>query len=157
MNFNKSFTTRFWGKVSKTKTCWLWQGAKDRDGYGQIRPNSVVSVVKAHRASFYLFHGQIDEDKFVCHSCDVPSCVNPSHLFLGSNKDNVKDMDTKGRRNPAKNNQLPQTRLTPEKVREIRKLYKETSCTYKKLAVQFEVSQSAIFLIVKKKNWKYIA
>lgn len=102
---------RFWDKVKKTDQCWLWLGGKDKKGYGKFsvgpshkedgtRRNSMVS---AHRFSYELEGGSIPSGPgfhgvCVLHSCDNPSCVRPSHLFLGTNADNVHDMDTKGRR-----------------------------------------------------------
>ena len=102
---------RFFSKVQKTDDCWEWLGAKDRKGYGRFsvgrsknpdgsRRNSMVG---AHRFSFEHFNGPIpDADGYhgmcVLHRCDNPSCVNPDHLFFGTNEDNVHDMDAKGRR-----------------------------------------------------------
>jgi hypothetical protein len=83
--------------------CWEWTGAKNAYGYGRIcvayDPNTrKTSIEDVHRASFKTFNGPIPEGKNVCHSCDNPSCCNPSHLFIGSQKDNMLDMTKKGRR-----------------------------------------------------------
>ena len=107
----KSLQERFMAKVKVTDECWLWTGAKCKKGYGRFsvgrskrsdgtRRNSMVA---AHRQSYQLFVGQIPEGSgfhgtCVLHKCDIPACVNPSHLFLGTNEDNVHDMDRKGRR-----------------------------------------------------------
>jgi hypothetical protein len=82
--------TRFWNKVTKTKKCWIWNAA-NKDGYGRFGRKY------AHRISFEWHIGKIPEGLFVCHHCDNPSCVNPEHLFVGSNLDNVLDMISKGR------------------------------------------------------------
>jgi hypothetical protein len=71
--------------------CWLWTDALDRDGYGHI------SGVRAHRQSWKLFRGEIPRGVYVLHECDVPSCVNPDHLFLGTQQDNLLDMARKDR------------------------------------------------------------
>lgn len=75
--------------------CWLWEGAVDRYGYGKIRDN--CHRVQAHRVSWILHNGPIPEGLCVLHKCDVPGCVNPDHLFLGTNKDNTQDALKKGR------------------------------------------------------------
>ncbi len=85
---------RFWNKVYKTDTCWLWTAAKDKDGYGFFKVNQVMT--KAHRMAYELAFGNFDKALFVCHSCDIPSCVNPKHLFLGTITDNNRDCTAKG-------------------------------------------------------------
>lgn len=156
MNLNSTFPDRFWKKVLKTSNCWIWQGAKDKNGYGQIRPNGSTEMVKAHRASFYLRWGIVDNSKLVCHSCDNPSCVNPDHLFLGSPKDNAVDRDTKGRKNSPRGSQLPHTKLTPADVRRIREEYALGSKTYKELGNEYGICPENVGLIVNRKNWKYV-
>lgn len=87
--------TSFLQKVNKTDTCWLWTAGKDKDGYGKIKFNQVN--LRAHRVSWALYRGSIPEGHFVCHKCDTPSCVKPSHLFTGTSTDNNRDRDSKGR------------------------------------------------------------
>jgi hypothetical protein len=85
---------RFWNKVEKTDDCWNWQGGKDRDGYGHIRVEG--KLWQAHRYST-LLDGRDPIGKVVMHRCDNPSCVNPNHLSLGTQADNVYDMVAKRR------------------------------------------------------------
>lgn len=89
---------RFWEKVQKTDTCWTWGGSRHYRGYGFIR--SGRTNVLAHRVAWELTNGSIPENMLVCHTCDNTSCVNPEHLFLGSQSDNMRDMTAKGRGKP---------------------------------------------------------
>lgn len=86
---------RFWSKVLKTTTCWLWQRGKDKDGYGKFSIRG--KDLRAHKYSYMLFNGVYPLNMLVCHTCDTPACVNPKHLFIGSHQDNVNDMISKKR------------------------------------------------------------
>lgn len=88
---------RFWFKVIKTESCWNWNGAKDREGYGYLWNG--YELMGAHRFSYILHYGFIPEESLVCHHCDNPSCVKPEHLFEGTNSDNQVDCLKKGRGN----------------------------------------------------------
>lgn len=87
----------FWSKVQKggPDECWIWTGSKTPSGYGQLRIRQRACV--AHRFSYELNIGPVPNSLFVCHRCDNPGCVNPGHLFLGNQQDNVADMVRKGR------------------------------------------------------------
>lgn len=79
--------------------CWLWLGAKDRKGYGRLASLGMVdaSTIYVHRLSFSLYCGEIPPGMMICHTCDVPACCNPDHLFIGTNGDNVRDSVRKRR------------------------------------------------------------
>ena len=85
---------RFWRKVNKTNRCWNWIGASDKYGYGRINWSGKTRV--ATRISWAIHNGD-PGSMFVLHHCDNPSCVRPSHLFLGDQKDNMSDASKKGR------------------------------------------------------------
>ena len=91
---------RFWRRVRKTDSCWLWVGSTNRDGYGRF--DSGGKVYKgSHRYSWELSFGEIPNGLLCLHRCDTPACVNPEHLFLGTNQDNTDDKIAKGRFRPA--------------------------------------------------------
>ena len=90
-----SVEDRFLNKVNKTNSCWLWTASKNNSGYGEFNLNK--KMVKAHRVSWLLTFGEIPEGMCCLHKCDVRECVNPEHLFLGSNADNMADKKAKGR------------------------------------------------------------
>lgn len=145
---------RFWTYVNLEGDCWNWKGSLTvRGGYGQL--NVRHKVIKAHRISYALFYGDPDQDLFVCHKCDNPRCVNPSHLFLGTCADNTRDAWFKGRL------PLPPLRqgtdvycakLTDNDVRHI----KESMLPGVELAQLFGVSKSTISSIKKGKTWKHV-
>jgi hypothetical protein len=87
--------TPFWDRVDTTGDCWLWTGCRNKDGYGLLRYQGVM--VTAHVRAWVLTNGRITDGMHVLHHCDNPPCCNPSHLFLGTNHDNVLDRHRKGR------------------------------------------------------------
>lgn len=97
---------RFLSHVNKTDDgCWLWTGYKDKDGYGKTKLNN--HTIRANRLSWILYNGEIPAGMCVCHSCDVPSCANPKHLWLGTMADDMKDRDLKGRHGQSSKTHCP--------------------------------------------------
>lgn len=132
---------RFWNKVRKTDSCWLWIGATDRRGHGQIRSVLIGGQVYAHRLSWLIHRGEIPEGINVCHNCpggDNASCVNPDHLFLGTQAANLADMAEKGRSTWGPRNS--QCRLTTEQIDEIKK----SDLSHQKVADLYGVSRRHI-------------
>ncbi|PCI04596.1 MAG: hypothetical protein COB78_09905 [Hyphomicrobiales bacterium] len=95
---------RFWKYVKKStgNKCWAWTGATDQHGYGKIGVGRRIPKqdLKAHRLSYEMRFGPIQNGNVICHACDNPNCVNPNHLFEGTQKDNMQDASRKGRLNP---------------------------------------------------------
>jgi len=87
--YEKERIKRFFDFIDKTESCWIWTGSKDKEGYGifSLRTNKV----KAHRFSFELINGKIPSGYLMCHTCDNPSCVNPTHLYMGTPQQNAQD------------------------------------------------------------------
>lgn len=87
---------RFWSKAERSKDeCWRWLGATDRDGYGCFSAGG--QKMQAHRVSAVFAGLPLASGLFACHRCDNPPCINPAHLFVGTNRDNVDDQVAKGR------------------------------------------------------------
>lgn len=96
IEITESLLKRFWEKVQKTESCWIWTAYKNRQGYGRIGI-SAGKCVNAHRISWVIHNSPVPEDKFICHRCDNSSCVNPEHLFVGTRQENINDMMVKKR------------------------------------------------------------
>lgn len=111
------FTSKY--KHNLKTDCWEWLAGKHVDGYGTFWVNRKNSL--AHRVSYELFVGSIPPSLSVLHTCDNPSCVNPKHLFVGTQDDNMKDMIQKNRKKVINGSNLPQSKLTIQQVLEIRK------------------------------------
>lgn len=134
---------RFWAKVQKTNTCWLWTGSVRKCGHGQLqRGRRGMGVVKVHRLSWELHRGPIPEGMCVCHKCDVPACVNPDHLFLGTKQANIRDMLLKNRQARGVVKIGRGHAVTSEQVRAIRAAPKEIP--HKTLAVRYGVCDGTI-------------
>lgn len=114
----------FMAKVRKCDStgCWLWHGSLDGGGYGKLcrGHNGKRLHYLAHRYSYEMHNGPITESLFVCHTCDIPSCVNPAHLFLGTHSDNMKDCAAKGRGRPPRGEKHGRAKLSDADAVDIR-------------------------------------
>lgn len=139
--------------VKSVKECWNWKSSRRSDGYGQWR-RSTGQIELAHRASWRLFRTEIPKGAFILHRCDNPSCVNPSHLFLGSQADNMVDMWNKGRARPgmSRGEAHGMSKLTAAAVRKIR----ASQQSGVDLAAKYGVSPSTISDVRKRRIWKQI-
>jgi len=154
---------RFFSKVDKTAECWIWNAARQalnyKSGYGVIRVyiNGKRTMIGAHRLSYIMHHGELDNNLFVCHTCDNPLCVNPDHLFLGTQKDNIHDAVLKGRHFHAElpGELNPAAKLTEPLVEGIKLLHKEGFGT-SRLARMYGVHRTTIQKIMRNKTWRDI-
>lgn len=146
---------RFEAKIDKTNPdhCWIWKASKLKDGYGCF---CYGREKRAHRVSWILFNGIIPDGLSVLHHCDNPLCVNPEHLFIGTQKQNMEDMINKGRKISPHGTNLPQSKLTENQILEIRAKYIPRKYSLRKLANEYNVSKETIRPIVLKKTWKHI-
>jgi hypothetical protein len=131
--------------------CWIWTGARTDKGYGSFWINK--KAAGAHRISWEFAFGKIPNNLNVLHRCDVRSCVNPEHLFLGTNYENSMDMVSKGRQTKGKNGELnPHSKLTSSQVIQIR----TDNSSHADAARKYSVSAVNIGSIRRRKLWKHI-
>jgi hypothetical protein len=145
----------FWSRVDKTNDCWLWTGTSFGPGYGHFWFHS--HRMTAHRAVWEIEIGPIPENMHVLHHCDNPSCVRPSHLFLGTHADNMKDAEQKGRlkgfgrgQSPFYGEANPNSKLTRVDAERIRERYAAGGIRQIDLAREYGVSDHTISGIVKR-------
>lgn len=154
---------RFWSHVNRRgeNDCWEWTAALSEHGYGHFNlwRNGKTVNLKAHRVAWQIVRGPIPDGLFACHSCDNPRCVNPKHLFLGTQDDNMADMARKGRnldhRPRVKGEGHPLHKLSSDDVAEIRRVYAAGGVTQRELGKRFGVSQARVQMIVTGKGWRY--
>lgn len=150
----KTIAERFFQYVHKTETCWLWTGPTVK-GYGRLKISGEESRdIKAHRLSWELHRGKIPAGMLVCHTCDVPLCVRPEHLFLGTPADNFHDCLCKSRFHPASGEEHWNRKLNDEKVRQIKAIGK--SRTLEQIAKQFGICKATASLVLTGKRWKHV-
>ena len=134
---------KFWDNIDKSGDCWEWTAGKQNHGYGKLRlPRG--EQVYAHRYSWELHNGIIPNGMHVLHKCDNPSCVNPSHLFLGTHKDNMIDCGNKGRRNQAKGSDSPKSVINKQERKDIKKLTSFGNLPHWVIASMYEVSPATV-------------
>lgn len=159
-NYTAIDIARLWGKVDKESSntfyngsrCWEWSASRTTAGYGHMSIGNKVLYI--HRVVYEIYNGEIQKGLQVLHHCDNPPCCNPLHLFSGTQKENMIDMNKKGRRNDVYGEASPKCKLSDEQVQEIRQRYSwygtnggDSSIT---LAKEFGVSTRHIISLVKR-------
>jgi hypothetical protein len=158
---------RFMQYVDKQESgCWFWTGNRDKDGYGRFTWRE-EKIKRAHHAAWRIFKGPLPNPRFLMHSCDTPSCVNPDHLSAGNNRKNIDDMMAKNRQ--LKGEQNAQAKLTDEQAMEIRRRYQrrpsgrplgcsqnaQCNNSTRALAKEFGVTRRVIQNIIQDKGWRH--
>ncbi len=168
--FSAHETAVFWSHVqsSDPDTCWLWQLARDKNGYGKYTIRRIS--LRAHRIAYFLHYHVDPAELLVCHTCDNPRCCNPHHLFLGTEQDNILDARDKNRLNTASGarhgtktkpdsvvrGEQRGSKLTEQQVIEIRRLYSDERKTQQEIANQFGVTRENISVIIRGVNWQHV-
>lgn len=153
---------RFWSKVDKGPHpggCWLWTAYIQKSwGYGVfgIKRNGKDGTVLAHRHSWFLVNGEVPDGMLVCHSCDNPRCVNPDHLWVGTNNDNMQDMKQKGRGKSRQGSRHPTSRMTEWHAAEIWRRCRILHHRRDIVSQELGVSMSAVKRVVSREAWRHV-
>lgn len=161
------FKERFWSFVDKNGPtvrsdigqCWDWTGGKIADGYGRFRTGVADygrrAMILAHRLSWEFENGPVADAIEVCHICDRPSCVRPSHLFLGTHQENMIDAAKKCRMG-SRGEINRHAKLTTETVVAIRAAFAAGEVA-RAIATRYRVGVSAVYAIVRRRTWRHVA
>jgi hypothetical protein len=153
-----TFQDYFWSRcIRSSNGCLEWQGSRNYHGYGEICVSGKAQ--STHRVAWMIMHGLVPDGMCVLHRCDNPSCCDPVHLFLGTKKDNSRDMAAKGRNSiTGYGERNLSAKLTAIQIQEIRSAYVSRSHEFGQcaLARRFGVSQAQIGRIVRREKWAHI-
>lgn len=168
LQFTPTQIARFWSRVDfapHSQGCWLWAGAQQPSGYGHMWIGTPARMWLAHRVVWALLGHTLSPDVLVCHHCDNQPCVRPSHLFSGSQNDNMRDMLEKQRHYAQTHDgQQPwsqgerhyRARLTDTQAREILQQYDGKRGTLARLAREYGVNHATIWCLVRGYTWRHL-
>ena len=131
--------------------CWLWCASVNAKGYGHFKWGA-GDVRQAHRASWELHRGRVPDGQHVLHRCDNPACVNPEHLFVGSNDDNMADRIAKGRQTRLVGERNPRAILNERAVLAVRSSVEHEAV----IAARLGVSRATVHAIRTGRNWRHL-
>lgn len=166
--YRSNTNDQFWSRVDKSggpNACWPWTGSL-KNGYGRFYLKGHDN--STHRYAYELINGPIPKDLFACHHCDNRRCCNPTHVFIGTCKDNIQDAISKGimpygnkhwtRLHPELicGEHNPSAHLTAEQVQTIRLLYKQGHTNMADLGRQYKVTRKTIARLIQRKTWQLI-
>ena len=134
--------------------CHLWDGYTKPTGYGRVQWKGRMWLL--HRLAWTLTHGPVPDNVCVCHRCDVRSCVNPDHLFLGTHAENMADMKSKGRAKGTRGEDNKMSKLTSAQVLDVRRRYAGGGVTYSQLGRELGVHKTLIGYVVRKEIWRHL-
>lgn len=139
----------FWAKVERLpwSGCWIWMGYVQRFGHGWLGQYGL-----AHRYAWKLMSRELRDDQFLLHLCDIPACVNPDHLYIGTRADNNRDKVLRGR--ILRGEASPRSKITEEAVRDIRLRY--THEIAPALAAEYGISASHVYAIAARRSWSHL-
>jgi len=156
-NGRRHYAERFWEKVDQSDgpdACWLWIGGLGSTGYGYIWVSGMMQT--APRTAWTLANGPITDGLHVLHTCDNRPCVNPAHLFLGTNADNIADRVRKGRSSRIRGERAGRAKLTEKEVAAIRLLHTEEHLGCRRLGQRFGVHYNTVQAILNGRTWTHI-
>lgn len=150
-----SIATRFWSKVAPANEngCRLWTAAQNGHGYGAFNASGLSSSHQAHRIAWELAHGPIPRGLFILHRCDVRACCEPSHLFLGTQAENL--ADAKAKRRHAHGARMGSAKLSEDQAASVRTL-REAGYSQAEVGKMFGVARSTIQHIDRGRTWLHL-
>jgi HNH endonuclease len=151
---NLPISERISQHIISKENCWITDFSCNSNGYPMMTINRKFKLVS--RVMYELHFGSITDKMCVCHKCDNSKCVNPNHLFLGTQKDNMTDMISKGRKASTKGSLHGNSKLDEEKILEIKKLLAEKNLSQKEIGKKYCVSDTVISLIKNGHLWNHV-
>lgn len=147
----KEYEDRFWTYVDRSGECWIWKAYCTKKGYGIFGFGGHGKTVRAHRFAYVVTYGSIPSGKKILHTCDNQPCVRPSHLFVGSQLENIIDREKKLR--TARGSSLPNAKLRWDLIEGILERHRGRTATIKELAKEHDVSYNTMWRVIKGYGW----